>query len=333
MVKMAKYSLFETRRSLALLIVSLIVASLVSFSHPFKQSPSFLTTADGLNARAVPDVNITENHGLQKRIPYASAIEKGRALNCKMSADIAHATQLNGGVALESTLNEEEFVYDEDFGWTQINTAPKYGSTGLANTLQTLTGADPGQTQYYYILNNEVGPSGEFGGVIIADWNKSPRYADGYVPGFPVSALHQWSQAAMGEWVLHASGVEVDINQLKYIIRSGVTNGETQDQVFAALRAVGESQVPNFAGRKVFSRTATDENEANGFYAILGTPNGAGGAFLLATHKGKLGVKRFSSVTVWNHPVAAPLGLDRDNFKLMLSFEIEDVPNPTTGDA
>jgi hypothetical protein len=151
-----------------------------------------------------------------------------------------------------------------------------------------------------------------------------------YIPGAPVSRMKQWSQAAFAQWLIQASGRNVPINSLKFVIRSWVTNGETQDQVFQALRSVGATEVPNFANRKVFSRTATDAAEADGFYAILGTPNGAGSGFLLATHKTELGVKRFKSVTVWNHPVAAPFGVG-SFLKLMLSFEIEDVAQPTTG--
>lgn len=126
------------------------------------------------------------------------------------------------------------------------------------------------------------------------------------------------------------SAQDGDIDGLRFIIQSWVTNRDTQEQVVSALRAVGETQVPNFATRRVFSRTSDNEAEVNGFYAILGTPNGAGGGFLLATHKARLGVKRFASVTVWNYPGAFSFALGQDA-KLMLSFEIETVAQPTTG--
>lgn len=100
--------------------------------------------------------------------------------------------------------------------------------------------------------------------------------------------------------------------------------------VFDALRNANLNQIPNFANRKVFSRTSENENDVDGFYAILGSPNGSGGAFLLATHKEAMGIKRFSSVAVWNHPFASPMSIGDINLKLMLAFEIENVQNPTT---
>lgn len=157
---MAKSSLFNTRRSLALLFVSLFVASLAVLSRPFKHSLP-LTAANGLNARSV--LNLTENHGLHKRVTYAASIEKGRALNCKMSASIAHGIQLNGGTPLESAIEEEIFVSEPEFGWSMMDgKKPKYESTGLTNTdstinadiLKQLTGASPAGTVYNYIFND-----------------------------------------------------------------------------------------------------------------------------------------------------------------------------------
>lgn len=62
---------------------------------------------------------------------------------------------------------------------------------------------------------------------------------------------------------------------------------------------------------------------------MLGTPNGAATGFLLATHKEKIGFKRVSEIAVWNHPVASPLGLDRQYFKFNMLFTFEVVANPT----
>lgn len=352
---MAKSSLFNTRRSLALLFVSLFVASLAVLSRPFKHSPP-LTAANGLNARSV--LNLTENHGLHKRVTYAASIEKGRALNCKMSASIAHGIQLNGGTPLESAIEEEIFVSEPEFGWSMMDgKKPKYESTGLTNTdstinadiLKQLTGASPAGTVYNYIFNDnsvllengqEAHPTEAYygtgingaGGVIIADSNRSPRHTPDYIPGQPLSQITQWSQAAFGQWMFQVSAEDGDIKGLRFIIQSWVINPDTQEQVVSALRAVGETQVPNFATRRVFSRTSDNEAEVNGFYAILGTPNGVGGGFLLATHKARLGVKRFASVTVWNYPGAFSFGLGEDA-KLMLSFEIETVAQPTTGNS
>ncbi len=65
---------------------------------------------------------------------------------------------------------------------------------------------------------------------------------------------------------------------------------------------------------------------------MLGTPNGASTGFLLATHKGKLGIKRVASIAVWNHPLSdVDLNSWRDGWKLNMLFTLEPVANPTTG--
>ena len=86
---------------------------------------------------------------------------------------------------------------------------PKYASTELATTLPDITGS-AFDTNYKYPANNEgyTDEDGNLvfvshflgtkatgacygngidrnGGAIIADWNKSLRYADGYVSGLP----------------------------------------------------------------------------------------------------------------------------------------------------
>ena len=104
------------------------------------------------------------------------------------------------------------------------------------------------------------------------------------MPFFPISRIVQWSQAAFAEWEYLAGSRDVDTSSLSYIIRSWVTNTETQDQVVEALRGVGRTSIPGIASRQVFRRTSTNQAEVDGFYAMLGTPNGASTGFLVATH-------------------------------------------------
>ncbi|RYP24602.1 hypothetical protein DL765_000428 [Monosporascus sp. GIB2] len=256
---------------------------------------------------------------------------------------------------------------DEDEGWRELQLAkgenPKYYSSGMPANLNTLTGANFEKTHYYYHANvrdgrvngqqvlvstSETalkhdsvltikqltraefanGMNGE-GGVIIADKNKSPRAAIGQVPPFPISRIKQWSDAAFGQWELAANAADAPVDGLRFIIRSWITNEETQNQIIEALRRVGHSTFPGFANRQTFSRSSQNQNEVDGFYALLGTPNGAGSAFLLATHKGKLGVKRITSAQVWNHGLSnVPLTGWRDPWKLNMMFAIENVANP-----
>ncbi|KAG4422957.1 hypothetical protein IFR04_003869 [Cadophora malorum] len=266
-------------------------------------------------------------HRLGKRALSQTSITKGRRLDCMMSATIAHAQQINGGVRVEENFDEYlSLLLDE--GWEQQTIDPKYSSSGIQANLQTLTGADPDNTEYVYFLSKESGeidgqpisPTGAFfgnginpqGGVIIADNNKTPRYALGQVPFFPISRIVQWSQAAFGEWEYQAGAVD--------------------DQVVEALRGVGRTSIPGIASRQVFRRTSTNQAEVDGFYAMLGTPNGASTGFLLATHKGKLGIKRVASIAVWNHPLSdVDLNSWRDGWKLNMLFTLEPVANPTTG--
>ncbi|KAH7419225.1 hypothetical protein BKA64DRAFT_699260 [Cadophora sp. MPI-SDFR-AT-0126] len=286
-------------------------------------------------------------HRLGKRALSQTSITKGRRLDCLMSATIAHAQQINGGVRVEENFDEYfSLLFDE--GWEQQTIDPKYASSGIQANLQTLTGANPDNTDYLYFLSKESGeidgqsisPTGAFfgnginaqGGVIIADNNKTPRYALGQVPFFPISRIVQWSQAAFGAWEYQAGSRDVEISSLRYVIRSWVTNTETQNQVVEALRGIGRTSIPGVANREVFSRTSTDQAEVDGFYAILGTPNGASTGFLVATHKEKLGIKRVASITVWNHPLSnVDLNSWRDAWKLNMLFTLETVPNPTTG--
>lgn len=119
------------------------------------------------------------------------------------------------------------------------------------------------------------------GGVIIADNNKTPRYAMGQVPPFAISGVVQCSQAAFGQWQLMAESADADIAGLRFIIRSWVVNTQTQDQAIEALKGVGLVTMPGFASRIFFSRSSTDESEVAGFHAILWTPNGASTGFLV----------------------------------------------------
>lgn len=67
------------------------------------------------------------------------------------------------------------------------------------------------------------------------------------------------------------------------------------------------------------------ENQ-NEFNAVLGSPNGAGTAYFLITHKGQLGVKSINKIDIWvpNIPFTvvgtSPAGADA--VKIMLLFYV-----------
>lgn len=95
-------------------------------------------------------------HRLGKRALSQTSITKGRRLDCLMSATIAHAQQINGGVRVEENFDEYfSLLFDE--GWEQQTIDPKYASSGIQANLQTLTGANPDNTDYLYFLSKESG--------------------------------------------------------------------------------------------------------------------------------------------------------------------------------
>ena len=95
-------------------------------------------------------------HRLGKRALSQTSITKGRRLDCMMSATVAHAQQINGGVQVEENFDEYEALLFEE-GWEQHTIAPKYSSSGIQANLQTLTGANPDETEYLYFLSKESG--------------------------------------------------------------------------------------------------------------------------------------------------------------------------------
>ncbi|KAI5922254.1 hypothetical protein F4810DRAFT_289123 [Camillea tinctor] len=368
------YQFFNFRRNIGLTTLFLLVFFLVihtAVENGFAgniQAASYLPTSHDIQG-ADFSVDIITEETLRKRArTYEQAIEFGRRLNCIMSATRDHAQQLNGGTPLEVAWDFTEAnlldVSDANYqGWQALNdpAAPYYG-TRLNQALQDI-GADLANTQYMSVIHSAGGvyinPTDDNdemnfeepiqatfarwgnginaeAGVIIADKNISPRNSDRYYPGMLLPAVKQWSEAAFGQWEQTCSDRGQDLSNVRYIIRSWITNAETQDHVFRALRNLGITEVPTFANRRTFDRESQEPdeerraNEINGFYAILGTPNGSGGAFLLATHKDKLGVKRFRSVTLWTSPVAWPIGSGTSLLKLVLMFEVESVPEPTS---
>ncbi|KAI6087377.1 hypothetical protein F4821DRAFT_236336 [Hypoxylon rubiginosum] len=344
-------------RTMMLLLITLLIGIIpATWSRAVTPlSESLAVSSAFLDADLDLGQNFTARHSqLRKRDPSQQAITKGRRLDCLMSATVDHATQINGGVRVEENFDEWLILIsddggDDDEGWRQQEINPKYQSSGIQANLAALTGANPDDTSYLYYSSQEMGtvdgnpayPSRAYwgnginpqGGVIIADWNLSPRYALEGLPIASISRIRQWSQAAWGEWEYWANAVLDNSGNLRYVIRSWVTNTATQDQIIEALRAVGNDKFPGVRDRVTFSRNSEDPAEANAFYALLGTPNGASTGYLLASHKGKIGIKRVGSISVWNHPFGGlSLFTDRRDLKINMLFTFEGVTNPTTGE-
>lgn len=141
-------------------------------------------------------------------------------------------------------------------------------------------------------------------GVVIADKNKnvnaamSEQYGSGWRDlGMVVTHVQQWSDGAFMEWENACSLAGGSVSNVKYIFRSWITNQLTQELVFQALRnAYGGSPTIGVWANRL---TLTESDNPTEFHAVLGSPNGAGSAYFLLTHKGKLGIKTINKVDVF----------------------------------
>jgi hypothetical protein len=102
--------------------------------------------------------------------------------------------------------------------------------------------------------------------------------------------IRAWSDVTFLEWQRQALVSGQDVQQLKYVIRYEIIN---EDTCRIIEEAAGEDQIPT-----PWPGLTESMSEEKG-RAILGTPNGLGIAYMLATHKSHFGEKTIESVRVW----------------------------------
>lgn len=126
------------------------------------------------------------------------------------------------------------------------------------------------------------------GGAILADMNTGPDYAahDGF--SGEIVPLKQYSDVVFLAWQHEADG---RTNGLRYILRHGIINGDTNDVAEHILERRG-LMFQSWPGLKI----PFPHRDA---LALMGTPNGRGAAWMLIQHKRELGMKRFSDVTIF----------------------------------
>lgn len=113
---------------------------------------------------------------------------------------------------------------------------------------------------------------------------------------------------------------------LSRIVRAAITNTATQQFVIQALRNKGT--VTEILAWDVKNQpTLKRADDGDLFAAILGSPNGAGCAYLLAQHKAQLGIKQLTSVTIWmsgstSFTLSSPIGAMRQNLGLPFTVEL-----------
>lgn len=118
-----------------------------------------------------------------------------------------------------------------------------------------------------------------------------------------------WSDAAFAIW----SGLNLvrssPRSNLRYVIQSSVVN-EVTKVVLGRIIDILQPRYP-------LQKTISPSKESEWFFALLGTPNGAGVGYLLLDHKGVLGFKTVTSITIFGKNPDALLDV---------LFQIQDMP-------
>ncbi|KAF9768654.1 hypothetical protein IL306_014004 [Fusarium sp. DS 682] len=120
------------------------------------------------------------------------------------------------------------------------------------------------------------------------------------------------------------------VENLKYIIRSQIANHDTLKIVFQAIlnkyeRDHKKKEIGPWKKRIVMSH----QKDPKELYAILGSPNGSGVAYMLINHKERLGSKVVSRVDIFvpegNFEVTGiDIGKEHEDWHVMLLFYIVD---------
>ncbi|KAI4661440.1 uncharacterized protein J4E79_005253 [Alternaria viburni] len=182
--------------------------------------------------------------------------------------------------------------------------------------------------QKYYVGGREYTATGAYykfavnhGGGMMAQNIESPRHAV-TMPGAwgrqanpgELPELQSASDVFWGYWVRD----NPDVKNFRVYGAQQVINTDTTLLVARALKNVGKVQLSVWPG-DVFS-LGTDE-----FRALVGSPIGATAAYILATHKAELGIKRITNVVVVTDTIK-PYKSKRPNDTLHMFFIMEDVP-------
>ena len=132
-------------------------------------------------------------------------------------------------------------------------------------------------------------------GILIAVHNYSLAYK-AKKSGSPVptllSSLKHWSDVAFLHWA-HSQRPQDDVRNLNFIMRENIVNEDTLAVVNSILDASHrQSQACTPSGLYL----AMNSDHA---IALLGTAHGAGVAWLLAQHRGQLGLKEIAGISIF----------------------------------
>ncbi|KAM5388053.1 hypothetical protein ACJA88_001313 [Fusarium oxysporum] len=298
--------------------------------------------------------------------PYEIALKKGEALYCDMKASQA-ALEAKNGKSAESPSYLQRHGLEDYEGWDKrANQNPTFGD----RLNEALKGIGAPINLYHYNWVNLGGgdwysdPAGFLDGslnldeaevkavaatganfassfslnpgVIIADHNVGVKYAAGEGPPIDeettaLTHIQQWSDAVWMQWDRVCSESGGDVEDLKYIIRAQIVNHATLKIVFQAIlnkyeRDHKKKSLGPWKKRIVVSH----QKDPKELYAILGSPNGSGAAFMLINHKKRLGGARvINKVEIFvpegNFEVKGTVvGREQEEWHVMLLFHIVD---------
>ncbi|KAJ5461212.1 uncharacterized protein N7458_002764 [Penicillium daleae] len=190
--------------------------------------------------------------------------------------------------------------------------------------------------------DNDQASEGIFGnmidinsGTIVADLNRSPlnmNYPAAVINTF--CPIRQWSDAVYIQWLAADAVESTPLNRIEFrhtndkvniTLYAGITNAATQQFVIQALQNKGTvTEIPTWDANNQLTLTRADDGDF--FAAILGSPNGAGCAYLLAQHKGQFGIKQLTSVSIWvsgstPFTLTSPIGTLGQNLNLVFTME------------
>ncbi|KAF5723314.1 hypothetical protein FMUND_1948 [Fusarium mundagurra] len=255
---------------------------------------------------------------------FKKAYKKGQGLICQMGKSQEELEEENGK-SMESPSYLQKSGIEEIEGWEiEADPQPSFkdylnealAGLGVTDDLQhqswmhtsggiistnnpgdLASGTDGKHTGAFFRNSFAVNP-----GVIIADNNYAVSATGNDDGKKPVTHIKKWSDATWMQWDRVCTEADGDVKDMKYIIRSKIANYATLEIILRAILSRYEKNprrnkktIGTWRNKLTFN-AAKDKEE---FPAILGSPNGAGAAFMLINHKERLGVKTIKRIDVF----------------------------------
>ncbi|KAJ5908840.1 hypothetical protein N7495_001522 [Penicillium taxi] len=256
-----------------------------------------------------------ENSQLEARTTsgWQNIFLKGRNLRCAMDYD----ENIAAGCFPEDNVPPIRSAWTsygdlKTWGWAKTNNGPESSYFAeLDDSVKILQGlgVQPQNLEYIEWRHDkdvvvggvEYGKTGGYyhefydaaDGVILADNNRSPEQVKSDCPVEHMTKLRKWSDVVFLQWQRLCQQRKASVKNLKYIVRSFITNTTTKTIMRQVL---GEAQ--DFNDWKKYKKGISFDRSNQYFNGLLGTPNVASSAWLLINHKPQLGKKRISEITI-----------------------------------